>query len=53
MLEKNTCQKHQVRSTISLKSDVLLTCISQLMAFILISKTGNSNKPFAIKSLIA
>ncbi len=43
----------KVRNTVSLKSDVLLACISQLIAFILIFKTGNSDKPLAIKSLIA
>ena len=43
----------KVRNTISLKSDVLLACISQLIAFILIYKTGNSEKPLAIKTLIS
>lgn len=43
----------KVRNTVSLKSDVLLACISQLIAFILIFKTGNSDKPLAIKNLIA
>jgi len=43
----------KVRNTISLKSDVLLACISQLIAFILIFRTGNSDKPLAIKNLIA
>lgn len=43
----------KVRNTLSLKSDVLLACISQLIAFILIFKTGNSDKPLAIKTLIA
>lgn len=43
----------KVRNTVSLKSDILLACISQLIAFILIFKTGNSDKPLAIKSLIA
>lgn len=43
----------KVRSTVSLKSDILLACISQLIAFILIYKTGNSDKPLAIKTLIA
>ena len=43
----------KVRNTISLKSDILLACISQLIAFILIFKTGNSDKPLAIKTLIA
>lgn len=43
----------KVRNTISLKSDILLACISQLIAFILIFKTGNSEKPLAIKTLIA
>lgn len=43
----------KVRNTISLKSDVLLACISQLIAFILIFKSGNSDNPLAIKSLIA
>ncbi|MGO1528882.1 MAG: transposase [Senegalia sp. (in: firmicutes)] len=43
----------KVRNTVSLKSDILLACISQLIAFILIFKTGNSDKPLAIKNLIA
>jgi hypothetical protein len=43
----------KVRNTISLKSDILLACISQLIAFILIFRTGNSDKPLAIKTLIA
>ncbi len=43
----------KVRNTISLKSDVLLACISQLIAFVLIFRTGNSDKPLAIKTLIA
>ena len=43
----------KVRNTISLKSDILLACISQLIAFVLIFKTGNSDKPLAIKTLIA
>ena len=43
----------KVRNTVSLKSDILLACISQLVAFILIYKTGNSDKPLAIKTLIA
>lgn len=42
----------KVRNTGSLKSDVLLAGISQLIAFILIYKTGNSKNPLAIKSLI-
>ncbi len=43
----------KVRNTVSLKSDILLACISQLIAFILIFRTGNSDKPLAIKTLIA
>ena len=43
----------KVRNTVSLKSDILLACISQLVAFILIFKTNNTDKPLAIKSLIA
>ena len=43
----------KVRNTISLKADVLLTCISQLVAFILMVKTENHKNPLAIKSLIA
>ncbi len=42
----------KVRNTVSLKSDILLTCISQLIAFILIFKTCNSDNPLAIKTLI-
>lgn len=43
----------KVRNTVSLKSDILLACISQLIAFILIFRTKNSDKPLAIKTLIA
>ena len=43
----------KVRNTVSLKSDILLACISQLIAFILIFETGNSKNPLAIKTLIA
>jgi len=43
----------KVRNTISLKSDILLACISQLIAFILIVRTENDSNPLAIKSLIA
>ena len=43
----------KVRNTVSLKSDILLACISQLIAFILIFKSGNSKNPLAIKTLIA
>ena len=42
----------KVRNTTSLKADILLACISQLIAFILIFKTGNSENPLAIKKLI-
>ncbi len=43
----------KVRNTVSLKSDILLACISQFLAFILIFETGNSDNPLAIKTLIA
>ena len=43
----------KVRNTISLKADVLLACISQLVAFILMVKTENHKNPLAIKSLVA
>ena len=43
----------KVRNTVSLKSDILFACISQLIAFILIFKAGKSENPLAIKSLIA
>lgn len=43
----------KVRNTVSLKSDILLACISQLIAFILMVKTKNCNNSLAIKSLIA
>ena len=43
----------KVRNTISLKADVLLACISQLVAFILMYRSQNSSTPLAIKSLIA
>lgn len=43
----------KVRNTISLKSDILLAGISQLIAFMLMIKTKNSSTPLAIKSLIA
>ncbi len=43
----------KVRNTVSLKSDIILACISQLIAFILMYKTKNYDNPLAIKSLIA
>jgi len=43
----------KVRNTTSLKSDILLACISQLIAFFLMYRTNNSETPLAIKSLIA
>ncbi|OLS02011.1 transposase [Tissierella creatinophila] len=43
----------KVRNTVSLKSDILFACISQLISFILIFKAGKSENPLAIKSLIA
>lgn len=43
----------KVRNTASLKSDVLLACISQLIAFILMFETKNYDNPLAVKSLIA
>ncbi|SHJ97811.1 hypothetical protein, partial [Tepidibacter formicigenes] len=43
----------KVRNTVSLKADVLLACISQLVAFVLMFKTNNIHNPLAIKSLIA
>ncbi len=43
----------RVRNTLSLKSDILLACISQLVAFLLIFKTKNFSNPLAIKSLIS
>ncbi len=43
----------KVKNTVSLKSDILLAYISQLIAFVLIFKTKNSDKPLAIKALIA
>lgn len=44
----------KVRSTVSLKSDIFLACISQLVAFILLFKSQEKhNNPLAIKSLIA
>lgn len=43
----------KVRNIVSLKLDVLLGCIFQLITFILIFRTGNSDKPFAIKFLMA
>ena len=59
--ERSICQiknfiqikSSRVRNTVSLKSDILLACISQLIAFILIFKSKNYDKPLAIKSLIA
>jgi len=59
--ERSICQiknfiqlkSSRVRNTVSLKSDILLACISQLIAFILIFKTKNYDNPLAIKSLIA
>ncbi|WP_432403485.1 transposase [Wukongibacter sp. M2B1] len=44
----------KVRSTVSLKADIFLACISQLIAFILLAKSQDKhNNPLAIKSLIA
>ena len=43
----------RVRNTNSIKSDILLACISQLIAFILMYRTNNTETPLAIKSLIA
>lgn len=59
--ERSICQiknfiqikSSRVRNTVSLKSDILLARISQLIAFILIFKTKNYDNPLAIKSLIA
>ena len=59
--ERSICQiknfiqikSSRVRNTVSLKSDILLAYISQLIAFILIFKTKNYDNPLAIKSLIA
>ncbi|WFA09191.1 transposase [Tissierella sp. Yu-01] len=61
IFERSICQiknfiqikSSKVRNTTSLKSDVLLACISQLIAFILIFKTKKYDNPLAIKSLIA
>lgn len=61
VIERSICQiknfiqlnSSKVRNTISLKSDILLACISQLIAFILMCKTGNKKTPLAIKSLLA
>ncbi|WP_278319467.1 hypothetical protein, partial [Geosporobacter subterraneus] len=44
----------KVRNTVSLKSDILLACISQLIAFMLLFKTQQDHRnPLAIKSSIA
>ena len=43
----------KVRNSISLKSDIILAGISQLIAFILLYKTKNHSTPLAIKSLIS
>ena len=59
--ERSICQiknfiqlkSSRVRNTVSLKSDILLACISQLIAFIDIFKSKNYDNPLAIKSLIA
>lgn len=42
-----------IRNTKSLKSDILLACISQLIAFILIFKSKSYANPLSIKALIA
>ncbi len=42
----------KVRNIASLKSDILLASISQLIAFILMFKTKNYDTPLAIKSLV-
>lgn len=59
--ERSICQiknfiqlkSSRIRNTVSLKSDIILACISQLIAFILMFKTENYANPLAIKSLIA
>ena len=43
----------KVRNAVSLKSDVFLAGISQLVSFILLYRTKNFEKPLAIKSIIA
>ena len=43
----------KVRNSISLKSDIILAGISQLIAFVLLYKTKNHATPLAIKSLIS
>ena len=43
----------KAKTTVSLKSDILLACISQLIAFILLFKTKNHSKPLAIRDLVA
>ncbi|MBN4074893.1 hypothetical protein JYT99_03075 [bacterium AH-315-E09] len=43
----------KVRNAVSLKSDVLIAGISQLVSFILLYRTKNFKKPLAIKSIIA
>lgn len=44
---------NKLRKTISIKSDVLLAGITQLMAFIVLYKSNQIENPRAIKSLIA
>jgi hypothetical protein len=59
--ERSICQiknfiqikSSKIRNTVSLKADILLACISQLIAFILMFKTQNHSNPLAIKSLTA
>lgn len=61
IVERSICQiksflqlkSSKIRNTISLKSDILIACIAQLIAFILMCKSGNYETPLAIKSLIA
>jgi len=44
----------KIRNTVSLKSDIFLACISQLIAFILMFRAGqDSSSPLSIKSFIA
>lgn len=44
----------KVRNTVSLKSDIFLACISQLIAFVLMVRSSEDHSnPLAIKSLIA
>lgn len=52
-LRPQDIKDEKVRNTTSIQTDIMLAGISQLISFIIISKTSNHHKQLAIKSLIA